>query len=127
MRRIVTALLPAGLYFAICFGVGVLLGPARILVLEPRIGPLAAILAEAPVMVLVMLLAARWVMTETPEAGPAIVGLVALVMLLVTETALSLMLGRPLPLAWPADAAAWVGLALKAAFTLVPSLVAPRG
>ena len=51
----------AGLcYFALTFGAGFLLGPLRILLLEPRVGARAAELAELPVMIVVMWLAARW-------------------------------------------------------------------
>ncbi len=51
----------AGLcYFALTFGAGFLLGPLRILVLVPRVGARAAELAELPVMIVVMWLAARW-------------------------------------------------------------------
>ena len=51
----------AGLcYFALTFGAGFLLGPLRILVLVPRVGVRAAELAELPVMIAVMWLAARW-------------------------------------------------------------------
>lgn len=53
----------AGLcYFALTFGAGFLLGPLRILVLVPRVGVRAAELAELPVMIAVMWLAARWTM-----------------------------------------------------------------
>jgi hypothetical protein len=36
------------LYFAIVFGTGFILGPIRVLWLEPRVGPLVATACEAP-------------------------------------------------------------------------------
>lgn len=51
----------AAIYFAIVFGVGFALGPIRILGLEPRLGVRTAELIEAPVMLLAVILAARWV------------------------------------------------------------------
>jgi hypothetical protein len=57
----VAPVIKAGLcYFALTFGAGFLLGPLRILVLVPRVGARAAELAELPVMIVVMWLAARW-------------------------------------------------------------------
>ncbi len=49
------------IYFVIVFAAGFLLGTVRVLMLEPRIGPVAATLCEAPFLVLVMVVAARWV------------------------------------------------------------------
>lgn len=51
----------AALYFVLVFGVGFLLGPIRVLLLEPRLGPVAAVLCEAPLLLLAIYLAARWV------------------------------------------------------------------
>lgn len=48
-------------YFLIVFGVGFLLGPIRVLLLEPFIGPFAAVIAEAPFLLAAIVLAARWV------------------------------------------------------------------
>jgi hypothetical protein len=50
----------AALYFAIVFGVGFLLGPIRVLWLEPRVGPLLAVLCEAPFLLAAMAVGARW-------------------------------------------------------------------
>jgi hypothetical protein len=48
-------------YFGSVFGVGFLLGPIRVLWLEPRFGPIIATACEAPFMLLAILIAARWV------------------------------------------------------------------
>ncbi len=49
------------LYFAIVFGAGFVLGPVRILFVVPRFGDRTAELLEAPIMLVVTILAARWV------------------------------------------------------------------
>lgn len=46
-------------YFAIVFGVGFALGPVRVLLLEPRLGPALAVALEVPILVLAMIVAAR--------------------------------------------------------------------
>lgn len=56
--RIATAAL---LYFAIVFGVGFVLGPIRVLWLEPRLGPVIATIGEAPFLLATMVVASRWV------------------------------------------------------------------
>jgi hypothetical protein len=120
------ALRPGALYFAACFCAGAVLGPIRVLVVEPAIGPAAAVLVEAPLILGVAVLAARAVLRGAPGASPLAVGLVALVLLVAAETVLAMALDRPRPLDPPRDAAAWIGLALKACFALVPALVARR-
>jgi hypothetical protein len=47
------------LYFGIVFGVGLLLGPIRVLWLEPQVGPAIAVACETPFLLAAMLLAAR--------------------------------------------------------------------
>ena len=56
--RIVKAAL---VYFCIVFGVGSLLGPIRVLVAVPRLGERMAELLEAPLMLLVIILGANWI------------------------------------------------------------------
>jgi hypothetical protein len=56
MRRVAAA---AALYFAIVYGVGFVLGPVRVLWLEPRLGATLAVLCEAPLLLLAIVLAAR--------------------------------------------------------------------
>ena len=51
--------LAAVLYFLIVFGAGFLLGPIRVLLLEPRLGPLVSVLCEAPLLLAAMIFAAR--------------------------------------------------------------------
>jgi hypothetical protein len=77
------------LYFVLVFGAGFVLGPIRILWLVPRVGERTAELMEAPIMLGVIVLAARWIARRV--AGPPTplrllgVGVVALVLLLVVE------------------------------------------
>jgi hypothetical protein len=92
-----TRVIGAGLlYFALTFGAGFLLGPIRILVLEPRLGVRAAELLEIPVMIGVTFLAARWVtgrLAVPPATGPRLgMGLLAAGLLLVAEFTLVLRL-----------------------------------
>ena len=54
-----TILKAAVVYFALVFGTGFVLGPIRILFLVPRFGVRVAELMEFPVMLVVIVLAAR--------------------------------------------------------------------
>jgi len=60
-RRTLTILRWSLAYFGLVFGVGFLLGPLRVLWLEPRLGVRTAQLVEAPFMLLAIVLAGRWV------------------------------------------------------------------
>src|SRR5262245_18281246 len=75
-------LLKAGaLYFALAFAAGWVLGPIRELLVIPRVGRTAGYLFEAPLMLIVMVVAARWVVRRfgvLDISGRAVVGLVAL-------------------------------------------------
>ena len=62
--RVLTA---AAVYFVIVFAVGLVLGPVRVLWIEPWLGPLLAILCEAPLLTIAMIVAAR--------IAPALTGL----------------------------------------------------
>lgn len=59
--RVMRVLAAAFLYFSFVFGAGFLLGPIRVLWLEPLIGSTLAVLCEAPFLLAVMILAARWI------------------------------------------------------------------
>lgn len=49
------------IYYVLVFGTGFLLGPIRVLVLEPRFGARTAELIEAPAMLVAVIVIARWV------------------------------------------------------------------
>jgi hypothetical protein len=90
-------MLKAGaLYFALVFGAGFLLGPIRILWAVPRFGTRMAELMEAPIMFVVIILAARWIIRRfsvpsTPSRRLGM-GCMALGLLLVAEFTLVLWL-----------------------------------
>lgn len=87
------SLVPAALlYFALVFAAGFVLGALRVFLLEPKIGEVAATLAELPVMLLVSWLAARHVVgacsIEARLATRLGMGLVAFALLLGAEIGL---------------------------------------
>jgi hypothetical protein len=90
------------LYFFLVFAAGFILGPMRILWLVPHVGTRAAELLEMPVMLAVMICAARWIVRRRAAAFPPghllAMGLFALVLLLGSEFTLVLWL-RGLPVA----------------------------
>ena len=95
MAEPVTPAIKAGLcYFALTFGAGFLLGPLRILVLEPRVGAGVAELVELPVMILVTWLAACWTIRRFHlpfSRGPRLLmGVLAFALLLAAEFSLVL-------------------------------------
>jgi hypothetical protein len=75
------------LYFAIVFGAGFLLGPIRVLWAVPRFGARIAELMEMPIMLVVIVLAARWIgrhraTTASHRLG---IGSIALALMLLAE------------------------------------------
>ena len=68
-------------YFAIVFGAGFILGTIRVLLIVLRVGTRTAELIETPILILISLLAARWIIRRfavPPSATERIViGLVA--------------------------------------------------
>jgi hypothetical protein len=83
-------------YFLLVFGAGFLLGPLRLFLLVPRVGERAAELLELPVMIVVIVFAARWVVRRfaLPPglAGRLAVGGLAFVLMLAAEFGLVLTL-----------------------------------
>ncbi len=120
----------AALYFIIVFSVGFLLGPIRVLWLEPRIGPTLAALCEAPLLLLAMPVAARWVTrkTELPRKvwALAVMGLGALALQQIADFAVGLGLRGMTPraqLAAFATPAGVIYVVLLLAFAAMPVLV----
>jgi len=90
-------ILKAGvLYFALVFGAGFVLGPIRILWAVPRFGTRMAEVMETPIMFVVIILAARWIVRRlavpsTPSSRLGM-GCIALGLRLVAEFTLVLWL-----------------------------------
>ena len=90
-------ILKAGiLYFALVFGSGFVLGPIRILWAVPRFGTRVAELMETPIMLVVTILAARWIVRRVavpPKPSNRLgMGCVGLGLMLVAEFTLVLWL-----------------------------------
>lgn len=87
-----STLVAATLYFAVVFGAGFVLGPIRIFWAVPRFGPRLAELIEAPIMLVVIVVAARWVVggyaRQFSRRRRAVLGALALVLTLTIELAL---------------------------------------
>jgi hypothetical protein len=121
----------AGLaYAALVLAAGWMLGPLREFLLVPRIGPSAAVLVEAPLMLLACLLAARWVAARfavPARPGPrGRMGLVALFVLLLAEFTGSWALRGLAPQAWLArfgTAEGALSLLLFGLFAALPLLL----
>jgi hypothetical protein len=89
-----SAVVAAFAYFALVFGTGFLLGPIRVLWLAPRVGERAAELVELGLMLVVIVLAARFVTRRLAVPRTALarftMGLLALVLVLGAEFTLVL-------------------------------------
>ena len=115
-------------YFAAVFAVGFVLGIGRELVVRPQLGALAAILVEAPVMLVACWAAARWAVRRF-GIGLAVrgrMGLLAFGLLMAAELAGSMGLRGMAPGEWLAHFATPPGLlslVLFALFGAMPRIV----
>jgi hypothetical protein len=79
----------AVLYFALVFGAGFVLGPIRVLWVVPRVGTRAAELMEMPIMLVVIVVAARWVVRRLAvppaRADRLAMGIAALALVLLMD------------------------------------------
>jgi hypothetical protein len=122
----------ASVYFALVFGSGFLLGCIRVPFLVPRFGERIAELMESPLMLVAIILSARWI--SRTFAGSArkllVVGLLAVLLLLVAELVVGVMLGGLS--AWeiffnrdPVSGTVYYGLV--GLFAIMPMIVRARG
>jgi hypothetical protein len=128
-------ILKAGaLYFVLVFGAGFVLGVLRILWVVPRFGTRIAELMEMPIMFVVTILAARWIVRRLAvlpkPSGRLGMGCVGLGLMLVAEFTLVLWL-RGLSIseyfATRDPVSGTVYYVMLGVFCIMPLLVAPRG
>jgi MFS family permease len=128
-------ILKAGaLYFALVFGAGFVLGTIRILWVVPSFGTRTAELIEAPIMLVVTILAARWVarlLSLSPRVTSRLgVGFIALGLMLGAELTVMLWLrgltfGEYLASRDPVSGTVY--LVMLGVFAVMPLLVARGG
>jgi hypothetical protein len=121
------------LYFALVFGAGFVLGPIRIPWVVPRFGTTIAELMEAPIMFVVIIVVARWIVRRLAVPSTLSIrlgmGCVALGLLLVAEFTLVLWLrGLSISdyLASRNPVSGTVYYVLLGVFAIMPLLVARR-
>ena len=127
-------ILKAGaLYFALVFGAGFVLGAIRIMWVVPRFGIRMAELMEAPIMFVVTILAARWIVRRLavlPKVSSRLgMGCVGLGLMLVAEFTLVLWLrGLSISeyLASRDPVSGTVYYVMLGVFAIMPLLVSPR-
>lgn len=114
-------------YWAWVFAAGFALGTVRTLWLAPRLGPLAAVAAELPIMLAISWIAARRIIARHAIVGHAdalAMGALAFALLLLAEAALARVLGGQGVAAWAEELATphgALGLAGQALFALLPA------
>lgn len=125
-RRLFAA---AALYFLIVFGAGLLMGPIRVLWLEPVLGPFFSVLCETPFLILAMWIAAGVAPRATRLQGGVGVGLALGLLALVFQLTADVAVGFGLrglvlqdQLAYFATPAGWLYVASLALFALMPAL-----
>ncbi len=127
-------ILKAGVfYFALVFGAGFVLGPIRILWAVPHFGTRMAELMESPIMFVVIIAAARWIIRRLALPSTASIrlgmGCVALGLLLIAEFTLVLWLrGLSISeyLAGRDPVSGTVYYVMLGVFAIMPLLVARR-
>jgi len=128
MRTVLSSVL----YFALVFAAAFALGTVRTFWLEPALGETWAVACEVPILITVMLFAARFVvgrMKPAPKVSHTLtVGIIGLVLQQIAELALVLASGETLAshLAYLQTPAGLIYLAALLVFLLMPSLVRAR-
>ncbi len=121
------------LYFAVVFGAGFVLGPLRILWVVPRLGARMAELLEAPIMFVITIVAARWIVRRfavppTPSSRLGMGGIALGLMLIVEFTFVLWLRGLSIRgyLAGRDPVARTVYYLMLGVFAVMPLLVARR-
>ncbi len=127
------AVVPTPWIAGIAYGVALLacgwiLGPLRVLLAAPRMGPFAAVFLEAPLLIAVMILAVRWMDRRNWIGGRrrdrAAMGLIGACLVLVGEGAASfLMVGSRAALNSFVTPTGLAGLALLGVAALAPLIL----
>jgi hypothetical protein len=128
-RRPGIVLIAGAAYWVIVFTAGSALGSLRVLLVEPAIGRLPAVLIELPVILGTSWLAARWLVQRFAIAAARhalAMGGIAFALLMASEAALTIALAGNSPGRWIADMATpagFLGLSGQVAFGLFPWLI----
>ena len=117
----------AGLaYFLVALGWGFILGALREIVVAPRLGGLAAVALEVPIMLTISWIAARALVrifaVPSTLAARLAMGLLAFVLLQIAEFALAAWFGTPIEVfvAALATAKGVLGLSAQVIYALIP-------
>ncbi|MCI3133833.1 hypothetical protein [Phenylobacterium aquaticum] len=127
MNRAQTIWAMAGLYAALTFAAGVLMGAVRVMLIAPLAGAVAAVMLELPIMLAVSWLICGWIL-DRPWAfrrflDRAAMGVAAFALMMALEMTMALTIFGQSPaavlkgLAAPAGV---LGLAGQAAFAMLP-------
>jgi len=126
---VIRAAAAGAVYFLILFSAGFVLGTLRVLAIAPRLGDIAAVLLELPLMLAASWLVCRYLIRRmTIAADPAprlLMGLTGFALLILAEIALGWFgFGRSLELQMAAlgQPAGLIGLAGQIAFGAIPLL-----
>ncbi len=125
-----STLLRFAAYYALgVFALGFVLGTVRVMVLQPLMGPLAAVCTEVPVMLAASWWYSRWLLSKHTTAYNTLTlllwGMAAFVLLICLEMALAtVVFGQPAQLFFTAlhTPAGAVGLAAQFLFGLLPAI-----
>lgn len=127
-------MIAGAVYFVLVFAAGFALGFIRVLWVVPAVGVMWAELAEAPLMLVAIVLAARWTVRKLgvrpTTRARLVMGLVGLGMLLGTELTLVLWLQGISIAEYVANrepVSGTVYLVMLGLFALMPLLIARRG
>jgi hypothetical protein len=115
-------------YYLIVFTFAFLMGVARVLVVAPRLGPMAAVMIEVPILIAVSMFVSRYLLRNSALTllQLALMGLTAFILTMVSEALLAEFLQGNSVAAWAASLATplgLLGLAGQIIFALMPIFV----